>query len=88
MWTPTADFSYGVGAGLGVWFLFEVLKIIRECCVNKPAATAPPMKPFIRDNPISYESDNYPAPPRRRMPIPPIIPNAPEQPGMYSPTSL
>lgn len=30
MWSPNADFTYGVGAGLGVWFLFECLKCIRS----------------------------------------------------------
>ena len=35
MWTPSTDFTYGVGAGLAVWFAFECLRVLRECAANR-----------------------------------------------------
>ena len=81
MWTPSADFTYGVGAGLGVWFAFEVLRCLREW-VGRDQRALP---------------THYQAPTRNEYELPRAsihhyslpLPTAPEQqPGMYSPTGM
>ena len=79
MWIPSADFTYGVGAGLGVWFCFEILRILRACVEKKPT---PPS--ILYQTPTTSLSSPQPLVSQRIMSLPKLYsPSAPpREPGL------
>ena len=47
MWQPSADFSYGFGAGVSFFLLIEIIRCVRAACCNKKETPPPPTSPTV-----------------------------------------